>query len=161
TGLFGTGAGTFRATQDLMLLAGLPPLVRNGDRFGAEVTLRNASAHAMEVVARAQVDGLGTALEPRGAPLAPRESRTGTRGHAGRRGAGVATRAGVGDRGGRARRPRRPPEALAARDLPAPSADVPGDAAPGGARPADPPGRRAAGRLDRRPGRRANHAGAD
>ena len=75
TGLFGTGAGTFKATQDLMLLAGLPPLVRNGDRFAAEVTLRNATARPMEVVARARVEGLGTALEPRAATLAAGESR--------------------------------------------------------------------------------------
>jgi alpha-2-macroglobulin len=75
TGLFGTGAATFRATQDLMLLAGLPPLVRNGDRFAAEVTLRNATAKPMEVVARAKGDGLGAALEPRAATLAAGESR--------------------------------------------------------------------------------------
>ena len=48
-GRFGTGAATIRTTQDLMLLAGLPPLVRAGDRFGAEVTLRNATNQPMEV----------------------------------------------------------------------------------------------------------------
>lgn len=73
---FGTGAATVRTTQDLMLLAGLPPLVRAGDRFGAEVTLRNATARPMEVVARARVEGLGAALEPRAAALAPGEVRT-------------------------------------------------------------------------------------
>jgi uncharacterized protein YfaS (alpha-2-macroglobulin family) len=75
TGRFGTGAATLRTTQDLMLLAGLPPLVRGGDRFAAEITLRNATARAMEVVARARVDGLGAALEPRAATLAPGEAR--------------------------------------------------------------------------------------
>jgi uncharacterized protein YfaS (alpha-2-macroglobulin family) len=75
-GRFGTGAATFRTTQDLMLLAGLPPLVRAGDRFGAEVTLRNATTRTMDVVARARVDGLGAPLEPRAAALAPGESRT-------------------------------------------------------------------------------------
>jgi len=72
---FGTGAATFRTTQDLMLLAGLPPLVRAGDRFGAEVTLRNATTRPMEVVARASVEGLGPALEPRAATLAAGEAR--------------------------------------------------------------------------------------
>ena len=75
TGRFGTGAATFRTTQDLMLLAGLPPLVRNGDRFTAEVTLRNATARAMDVVARARVQGLPAAPEPRAATLAAGESR--------------------------------------------------------------------------------------
>ncbi|HXF17902.1 MAG TPA: MG2 domain-containing protein, partial [Burkholderiales bacterium] len=34
-GLFGTGQTSIRATQDLMLMSGLPPLVREGDRFDA------------------------------------------------------------------------------------------------------------------------------
>jgi hypothetical protein len=74
-GRFGTGAATIRTTQDLMLLAGLPPLVRAGDRLGAEVTLRNATTRAMDVVARARVEGLGATLEPRAATLAPGEAR--------------------------------------------------------------------------------------
>jgi uncharacterized protein YfaS (alpha-2-macroglobulin family) len=74
-GRFGTGAGTLRTTQDLMLLAGLPPLVRSGDRFAAELTLRNTTARPMDVIARARVDGLGAALEPRAATLAPGEAR--------------------------------------------------------------------------------------
>jgi alpha-2-macroglobulin len=72
---FGTGAANIRTTQDLMLLAGLPPVVRHGDRFVAEVTLRNATTRAMEVVARARVQGLTTALEPRAATLAAGDSR--------------------------------------------------------------------------------------
>ncbi|MDD3845823.1 MAG: MG2 domain-containing protein [Syntrophorhabdaceae bacterium] len=47
--LFGTGAGTIRTTQDLMLLSGLPGLVREGDRFTAGFTVRNASARQMDV----------------------------------------------------------------------------------------------------------------
>jgi len=74
-GRFGTGATTIRTTQDLMLLAGLPPLVRAGDRFGAEVTLRNATNQPMEVVARARVEGLAATLEPRASTLAPGEAR--------------------------------------------------------------------------------------
>ena len=36
-GLFGTGEASIRSTQDLMVLSGLPPLVREGDRFRADV----------------------------------------------------------------------------------------------------------------------------
>ena len=46
---FGTGSATLRVTQDLQLLPGLPPLVREGDRFGAMMTLRNTTTRAMTV----------------------------------------------------------------------------------------------------------------
>src|SRR5690606_17275205 len=49
TGLFGTGQATIRATQDLQIISGLPPLVREEDRFRAQVTLRNTAARAMKV----------------------------------------------------------------------------------------------------------------
>ncbi len=50
SGLFGTGSTSIRSTQDLMLLSGLPPLVREEDRFRAGFTVRNASTRAMENV---------------------------------------------------------------------------------------------------------------
>ena len=37
-GQFGSGGTALRTTQDLMLLPGLPPLVREGDRFRADFT---------------------------------------------------------------------------------------------------------------------------
>ena len=49
TGLFGTGQTTIRATQDLQVISGLPPLVREGDAFRAQVTLRNTTKAAMKV----------------------------------------------------------------------------------------------------------------
>ncbi|MBF0343754.1 MAG: alpha-2-macroglobulin [Nitrospirae bacterium] len=49
TGLFGTGQTSIRTTQDLMLLSGLPPLVRQGDKFRAGFTVRNASDNDMNV----------------------------------------------------------------------------------------------------------------
>jgi uncharacterized protein YfaS (alpha-2-macroglobulin family) len=49
TGLFGTGQTTIRATQDLQIISGLPPLVREDDRFRAQVTLRNTTQKAMRV----------------------------------------------------------------------------------------------------------------
>jgi uncharacterized protein YfaS (alpha-2-macroglobulin family) len=48
-GLFGTGQTAIRATQDLMLFSGLPPLVREQDAFRAGFTLRNASSAPVEV----------------------------------------------------------------------------------------------------------------
>ena len=55
-GLFGTGAASIRATQDLMLLSGLPPLVREGDTFRAIVTVRNASERSLHATLSASVE---------------------------------------------------------------------------------------------------------
>ena len=49
TGLFGTGQTTIRATQDLQIISGLPPLVREGDQFRAMLTLRNTTQKPMKV----------------------------------------------------------------------------------------------------------------
>ncbi len=57
---FGTGHTSVRVTQDLQVLAGLPPLVRDGDRFTAMLTLRNTTAREMKVRATLQ----GTANSP-------------------------------------------------------------------------------------------------
>jgi uncharacterized protein YfaS (alpha-2-macroglobulin family) len=56
-GLFGTGETSIRATQDLMLLSGVPPLVREGDRFDARFTVRNASERVMDVEVKGNVEG--------------------------------------------------------------------------------------------------------
>ena len=48
-GLFGTGSSDIRSTQDLMLLSGLPILVREGDRLRAGFTVRNASQEVLDV----------------------------------------------------------------------------------------------------------------
>ena len=48
-GLFGTGQATIRSTQDLQIISGLPPLVREDDQFRAQLTLRNTTAKAMKV----------------------------------------------------------------------------------------------------------------
>jgi hypothetical protein len=57
-GLFGTGSADVRSTQDLMLMSGLPQLVRAGDRLRAGFTVRNASERAQQVqlAARLTVD---------------------------------------------------------------------------------------------------------
>lgn len=49
--LFGTGETAVRAAQDLSIFAGVPPLVRSGDQFGAIFTLRNGSTRPMRVTA--------------------------------------------------------------------------------------------------------------
>ena len=49
-GLFGTGSTTLRATQDLQIISGLPPLVREDDQFRAQLTIRNTTQQAMKVV---------------------------------------------------------------------------------------------------------------
>jgi len=49
TGLFGTGSTSIRATQDLQIISGLPPLVREDDQYRAQITLRNTTKQAMKV----------------------------------------------------------------------------------------------------------------
>ncbi|MDQ5987523.1 MAG: hypothetical protein CSYNP_03268 [Syntrophus sp. SKADARSKE-3] len=48
-GLFGTGEASIRTTQDLMILSGLPKLVREGDLYQAGFTVRNTSDRQMTV----------------------------------------------------------------------------------------------------------------
>ncbi len=54
---FGTGSTTIRSTQDITLFSGIPPLVRDGDRFRAEFTVRNTTAQTMDVTVRGVIDG--------------------------------------------------------------------------------------------------------
>ncbi|MCX5827399.1 MAG: MG2 domain-containing protein [Deltaproteobacteria bacterium] len=63
TGLFGTGEADIQTTQDLMILSGLPPLVREGDRYRAIFTVRNASDHEMRIEGRLTVRGAKEAQE--------------------------------------------------------------------------------------------------
>lgn len=51
---FGSGSTSIRVTQDLQVLSGLPPLVREGDQFTAMLTLRNTTAREMKVRATLQ-----------------------------------------------------------------------------------------------------------
>jgi uncharacterized protein YfaS (alpha-2-macroglobulin family) len=55
--LFGTGRTEVRSSQDLMLLSGLPPVVREGDRLRAGFTLRNTSEAAVQVALTASAAG--------------------------------------------------------------------------------------------------------
>ena len=73
TGLFGTGQTAIRATQDLQIISGLPPLVREGDQFRAQLTLRNTTAKAMKVEVRPQATSLE--LPPRTVDIPAGEAR--------------------------------------------------------------------------------------
>jgi hypothetical protein len=57
-GLFGTGAATIKSTQDLMILSGISPIIRLGDVFTAEFTVRNASERPLEAAVTGKIDGL-------------------------------------------------------------------------------------------------------
>ncbi|MDX2171001.1 MAG: alpha-2-macroglobulin family protein, partial [Deltaproteobacteria bacterium] len=79
-GLFGTGAAEIRSTQPLMLLSGLPPLVRTGDRFPAQFTLRNTTEQSLEVGLAGTVDAGAAdpiALAAQSVTLAAGEARVG------------------------------------------------------------------------------------
>ncbi len=79
-GLFGTGSTSIASSQDLMLLPGLPPVVREQDRYQANFTVRNASDHAIEATVAATVTGApdqksGAALVPITVSLQKGEAR--------------------------------------------------------------------------------------
>lgn len=70
TGLFGTGKTTIRSTQDLQIISGLPPLVREGDQYQAQMTLRNTTDKPMKLMVEANHQTLSLPaqaleLEPR------------------------------------------------------------------------------------------------
>lgn len=73
-GLFGSGSANIRSTQDLQLISGLPPLVREGDRFSAMLTLRNTTQRAMQVEAGAKVGGMKEPLPTRKIEIAAGQS---------------------------------------------------------------------------------------
>lgn len=75
-GSFGTGAASIRSTQDLMILSGVPPLVREGDRFAAQFTIRNAGDRPMRVVIGGRSSGLAEPFESLTVELEGGESRT-------------------------------------------------------------------------------------
>ena len=74
-GLFGAGATSIQSTQDLMILSGLPPLVREGDRFKGGFTLRNTTNRNMELDVSAKVEGISQSLNPMAVSLTPGEAK--------------------------------------------------------------------------------------
>jgi uncharacterized protein YfaS (alpha-2-macroglobulin family) len=73
TSLFGTGQTSIQATQDLQIISGLPPLVREDDQFRAQVTLRNTTQKPMKVEATPRATLL--TLEPQTVDIPPGEAR--------------------------------------------------------------------------------------
>lgn len=73
---FGHGSGTIRTTQDLMLFAGLPPVVREGDRFSAMLTVRNAAEKPLTVALEATMNGQPIPAEGGDLALKAGEART-------------------------------------------------------------------------------------
>jgi len=62
--LFGTGSSSVQSSQDLMLFSGIPPVVREQDKFQAGFTVRNASDHTMDVLVSAKhQNGVASAIE--------------------------------------------------------------------------------------------------
>lgn len=61
--LFGTGKVDIRSTQDLIVLSGLPALVREGDQFRAGFTVRNTSAAPLKTTLDANVKGQSLARQ--------------------------------------------------------------------------------------------------
>jgi alpha-2-macroglobulin len=71
---FGTGAAWIRTTQDLMILPGVAPVVREDDRIRSEFTIRNAGRRALNPTVSIRVEGLPGQPAPQRLSLAPGDS---------------------------------------------------------------------------------------
>ena len=71
---FGSGKTAIRSSQDLQLISGLSPVVREGDRLQAYFTVRNGSDRSMKIEIEASAKGLKD-LPTRSVTLAAGESR--------------------------------------------------------------------------------------
>jgi len=67
TDLFGTGSASIQSTQDLILISGLPKVVREQDKFQANFTVRNAVSHSVEALVTARL----TTSDKDAIPLTP------------------------------------------------------------------------------------------
>ena len=72
---FGTGSASIRSTQDLILLSGIAPVVRQGDHFRSEFTIRNTTDHSMDVEVSARLKELKEPLTPARISLTGGESK--------------------------------------------------------------------------------------
>jgi alpha-2-macroglobulin len=68
---FGTGSATLRTTQDLILLSGLPPLVREADHYTATFTVRNTTDHAIAALLNVSSAALADKQIARSISIAP------------------------------------------------------------------------------------------
>lgn len=75
-GLFGTGQAGIRTTQDIMLLSGIPQVVREGDIYKAGFTVRNASDRKMDIEVSGLMKGFeDKVLDPKTESLAAGEAK--------------------------------------------------------------------------------------
>jgi uncharacterized protein YfaS (alpha-2-macroglobulin family) len=72
---FGTGSASIRSTQDLILFSGIPPLVRQGDKFLSTFTVRNTTERALQIRVTASVTPPVGSLQPQDIALASGESK--------------------------------------------------------------------------------------
>ena len=72
---FGTGSASIRSTQDLILFSGIPPLIRQGDKFLSTFTVRNTTERSMQVRISARVTPAAGSLQPQDLSLGSGESK--------------------------------------------------------------------------------------
>jgi hypothetical protein len=75
SGLFGTGETGIRTTQDLIIFSGLPLVVREGDRFRAVFTARNASTRNMNLKISGKINAVKDELDTITESLSAGEAR--------------------------------------------------------------------------------------
>jgi uncharacterized protein YfaS (alpha-2-macroglobulin family) len=73
--LFGTGTASLSTTQDLILLSGVPPLVREGDQYAATFTARNTTDHPLTVQVQAAAPLLKESLPAQQVQIPAGQSR--------------------------------------------------------------------------------------
>src|SRR5260370_19695783 len=74
--MFGTGDALIQSTQDLMILPGVSPIIRAGDSFDAEFTVRNASEQPFTATVNAKIEGVAAQPAPQVLELAPGEGKS-------------------------------------------------------------------------------------
>jgi uncharacterized protein YfaS (alpha-2-macroglobulin family) len=72
---FGKGETTIRSTQDLMILSGVPPFVREGDTFQAGFTVRNTTTDRMDVEVMGTIAEIKRVLTPQKVTLEPGQAK--------------------------------------------------------------------------------------
>jgi hypothetical protein len=73
--LFGSGSTLIQSTQDLMILPGVSPIIRAGDSFDAQFTIRNASQKPFSAEVSARIEGLTLQPAPQQVDLAPGDGK--------------------------------------------------------------------------------------
>ncbi|MBK6742938.1 MAG: alpha-2-macroglobulin [Hydrogenophilales bacterium] len=72
---FGSGQATIRSRQDLQIISGLAPVVREGDQVQTYFTLRNGTQQPMKVNLESRITGIRTLPKPLSLDLAAGESK--------------------------------------------------------------------------------------